>query len=56
MDVQVNGRGQLCAVKVPPGGIKEGQTFEVTISEAAGSTEEEEEEDGLHGAVALPRV
>jgi hypothetical protein len=34
------------------GGVEEGQTFEVTISEetTAGSTVEE---DGLHGAVAL---
>jgi Cys-rich protein (TIGR01571 family) len=53
IDVQVGGRGQMYSVKVPPGGVEEGQTFEVTISEEAGSTGNQ---DGLHGAVALPRV
>jgi Cys-rich protein (TIGR01571 family) len=56
IDVQVGGRGQLYTVKVPPGGVEEGQTFEVTIEGRAVGGGTADEEDGLHRAVALPRV
>jgi hypothetical protein len=37
MDVQVNGRGQLCAVMVPPGGVKEGQTLRLPYQKQQGA-------------------
>lgn len=51
MDVQVDGRGQTFSVKVPPGGVEEGQSFQVTI-------EGRSSEDAFQNAVsvAIPRV
>jgi Cys-rich protein (TIGR01571 family) len=58
MDVQVGGRGQLYTVKVPPGGVEEGQSFEVNIEGRATSSNNLAlgTVEDLNRAVAVPRV